>query len=444
VIESQQELEARLRRVLREAASELAVPPPVWTGPSAAAPTATRRLSAGPLLGRLGVGMSVAVTVVIALGAFLLLGGHQRPTASAASGRQQLLNVIGVLRRPQTKADREVERALATQALTTPTRGVALWRGTPDLPLVRFARSTPWGQKLYFVPFKPLSTEQLAKIHSRYPGPERLQGARFREETLGLFTSPGGLRGRGLPAAAIEAGRGFLFEPAGRELAVGAGATASRLIIVVPDGVAKVDFVVPRQPFLGQFGAPIYRKSLSKTVSVQDNIAAVEVNRDATMGLAPATTGVAMVWYAPDGRVIKQVGDIAAANRVIPPPRPGPETPLSRAAERNPSTSNPVWITPRSGGPHTDFIDHFRQLLNNSGYSFRLTGPSCPTIQVINDVGSTAGPNAKTLRGRIWSNSVAEGGTWCPGTYHLSIAIANNRAPKNMPQPFGTATFTVH
>jgi hypothetical protein len=444
VIESQQELEARLRLVLRQAASELAVPPAVWAGPSSAGSRSGRRLSAGALLGRLGVAMSVGVTVAIVLGALILLGGHGRPTANTAvNGRLQLINRIGVLRRPQTKADRTVEKALRV-----PAGARVLVSRAPDLPLVRFARTTPWGQKLYLVPFKPLSAEQLVKIHSSYPKLASLGGARLRKETLELFGSPGGFRGGvGGTAATIEAGREIAFEAAGRELAVGAGATATRLIVVVPDGVAKVEFVVPRQPFLGTYGAPIYKHSLSKTVPVQNNIAATQVNRDASAGLGPRTTAVAMIWFASDGRVIKRIGDLAAANRVIPPPRPGPQTPRSRAAERNPSTPNPVWITPRTGGPHTDFIDHFRQLLNNSGYSFRLTGTSCPTIQIINDVSSTAGPNAKTLRGRIWNNSVAEGGTWCPGTYHLSIAVtvsAPNGNLKHIARPFGTATFTVH
>ncbi len=387
--------------------------------------------------GWLAITLGVAAALAVVAVALVSLGGHTNSSPATAPGRQRLIDLISVLRRPQTKADREVERAL-------PARGLAQWGEAPDLPLVRFATTTPWGQKLYFVPFKPLSPAQLAKLHSRYPRLAPLEGARFHEEMLELFASPGGFRGLGGAATAVEDGHEIAFEAAGRELAIGAGSTATRLIAVVPDGVAKVEVVVPRQPYLGQFGAPIYRHSLSTAVSVHNNIAAVQVNRDATAGLGPSTTGVAMIWYAPDGQVIKRIGDLAAANRVIPPPRPGPETPRSRAAERNPSTPNPVWVTPRSGGPHTDFIDHFRQLLNNSGYSFQLSGTSCSTILIINDVSSTAGRNAGKLRGRIWNNSVAQGGTWCPGTYHLSIAVASNRAPKHMGRPFGTATFTVH
>lgn len=445
MIDSQQELEARLRRALREAASELPVPPPVWAGPSAAAPRPGRRLSARALLGRLAAATAVAAPLAIALGAVLVLGGHQRPTASTAAGeRQQLLHILGVLRRPQTRADREAEKLLPVPRRN---RRFAFMQRTPDLPLVRLATTTPWGQKLYFVPFKPLSAKQLTEINSTFPRLARLLGVGIHEETLGLFTSSGGpIGGASGTAASIESGREIALEGAGRQVGDGSGTTITRLMVVVPDGVAKVEFVVPRQPFLDEFGAPIYAHSLSATVSVHDNVAATQVNRDATTGPVSWTTGVAMIWYAADGRVIKRIGDLAAANRVIASPQPGPETPLSRAAERDPSTPNPVWVTPRSGGAHTDFVVHFRQLLNLSGYAFRLSGTSCPTIQIINGVGSSAGPNANNLRGRLWNGSVAEGGTWCPGTYHLSAAVqvsAPNGDLKYVARPFGTATFTV-
>jgi hypothetical protein len=44
-------------------------------------------------------------------------------------------------------------------------------------------------------------------------------------------------------------------------------------------------------------------------------------------------------------------------------------------------------------------------------------------------------------RGRIWSVQVGPvvGQAWCPGTYHLSVAIMGRREAR----AFGTATFTV-
>ncbi len=152
-----------------------------------------------------------------------------------------------------------------------------------------------------------------------------------------------------------------------------------------------------------------------------------------------------MIWYSADGQAIKRIGNFANVNRVIPPPKPGPETPLSRAAERDPSPSNPVWVTPAVGGPHTNFVLHFRVLLNDADYRYRLTGTSCPAITV----NGGSGGGAMDLRGRIWSDVVdaAQGQTWCPGTYHLSATVMDlgrHGMLKHPVAPFGTATFTVH
>jgi hypothetical protein len=51
------------------------------------------------------------------------------------------------------------------------------------------------------------------------------------------------------------------------------------------------------------------------------------------------------------------------------------------------------------------------------------------------------GGGTNDLRGRIWSDQVGAvaGQAWCPGTYHLSVAIMGRREAR----AFGTATFTV-
>jgi len=61
-------------------------------------------------------------------------------------------------------------------------------------------------------------------------------------------------------------------------------------------------------------------------------------------------------------------------------PEPAAPTALSRRAERNPATPNPVTVTPRAGGPHTAFKLTFRALLNGGGYSYQVEaegGPGC-------------------------------------------------------------------
>jgi hypothetical protein len=76
-------------------------------------------------------------------------------------------------------------------------------------------------------------------------------------------------------------------------------------------------------------------------VHVHDNIAAFEVNRYAD-DIQPV-----MIWYGPGGRLIKRVGDFSTLNCVVAPPTPTPATARSRRAERDPSTPNPVTVTPQ-------------------------------------------------------------------------------------------------
>jgi hypothetical protein len=79
----------------------------------------------------------VAVTVALAAGAVVLLGGHKRvtPAAAAVPGRQQLIDILGVLRRPQTEADLSLPPGMRTLF------------GAPDVSLIRLATITPWGER---------------------------------------------------------------------------------------------------------------------------------------------------------------------------------------------------------------------------------------------------------------------------------------------------------
>jgi hypothetical protein len=224
---------------------------------------------------------------------------------------------------------------------------------------------------------------------------------------------------------------------AGRSFA--GGSTETRLILVVPDGVAKVAFVMPRQANRTDPTAPIYRHTLTVTARVRGNVAAVQVPRECCAGEPP------MTWYAPDGQVVKRLGDPAAANRVVSPPKPGPETAQSRAAEHDPSTPNRVWVTPVTGGPHANYLVHFRILLNDADYTFHFSGTRCPAITFAGGQGGGSG----NLRGRLFSGvlDAVHGQSWCPGTYRVSVSVMDlGRAAnlKHPAKPFGTATFTVH
>jgi len=271
------------------------------------------------IAGGLTLAVAAAVTVVIGVGALILLGSHKRSTTErpAASGTQQLTAILGVLRRPQTKAD-------LNQKVLSQLQGSSPFLGKPDLPLVRFATTTPWGERLYFVPMKPLTAQQLASLRHRFAriSAHDLAHLRAQGETLSVFSSQGG--GGAANAATIQAGKAMAYEGAGRAFA--GGATRTKLILVLPDGVAKVQFVLPRQPQPSVPGAHIYPSSTKVTVRVRDNIAAAEVPRNLP-GVA-----VPMIWYSPDGQVLKRLGNLAGVNRVVSAPQPGASDQKPRSA----------------------------------------------------------------------------------------------------------------
>ena len=87
---------------------------------------------------------------------------------------------------------------------------------------MRFATTTPWGERLYFVPIKPLTSQQLASLQHRFPhlAAHDLANLRTQGETLSMVSSQGG--GGAGSVATIQAGKAMAFEGAGRAFAGGA------------------------------------------------------------------------------------------------------------------------------------------------------------------------------------------------------------------------------
>ena len=357
-----------------------------------------------PRRGSLGAFAAVVlsgVAVVVALGALVSLRGHNAappppPRSSAAKpipGRQQLIDILGVLRRPQTRDDLPpwVERVLRVTPF-----------GAPDVALIRRVGVTPWGSGVVLIPTKPSARAFPARS----------------EEGIDLEVDGGG--GCCATAAVIEAYGDMAIDGAGRSFA--GGSTQTRFTVLVPDGVATVQFLMPRPP--------------DPVAVVHNNVAAVQVAQGCCTG------GVPMIWRAADGHVIRRIG--GPTPPVVAAPHPGPETAQSRAAERDPSTPNRVWVTPAAGGRRTNFKLHFQVLLNDADYSYALSGTRCPGITV----NGGDGGGASDVRGRIWSDYVdaVAGQSWCPGPYHLSATIMDLGRYGNLKHPahpFGTATFTV-
>jgi hypothetical protein len=256
-------------------ARDLAVPEvdPVEIGRLAGRPRRARRR----LIEGAAAGAAVAVTVGVAL--IVLLAGHDRaalPTGgnSATPGAARpLTRILAVLRRPQTPADR------ATESIFHP----GMFQGqNPDLSLVRLAVVTAWGDKVVLAPEN---------------------GHRY--DTLGIYlVSSSASSGSRATANQIQAGHAW----------TGVGPTSGpsghwrgiRLIVVVPDGVAKVAVLLAPEPRSGSAsgsGAQAPMRASTVTVPVHNNIASVQV-KQYCCGDFPV-----MRWYASDGRLIKVTGD---------------------------------------------------------------------------------------------------------------------------------------
>jgi hypothetical protein len=403
--------------------------------PAGSAIAGRRRTSLGAFAAVVLSGVAVAV----ALGALVSLRGH--PTSSSPKttpaatipGRQELIDVLGVLRRPQTYAD--LHSPWIQRFLQGPFPILA-GQGTPDLPLIRRVGVTPWGSGVVLIPEEPLTSSSRVALQRRFPNLLAGRFVRPRRTGEGVMLDVDSGGGCCATAADIES-RGMV-DTDGAGISFAGGSTQTRLTALVPDGVATVEFALPRQPNPGDPGAPIYPSALTVRAPVHDNVAAVQVDRECCGANVP------MIWLAADGHVIKTIGDPAAASQVVAPPQPAPETALSRAAERDPSTPNRVWVTPSVGGPHADFSVHFWLLLNDADYRYAVSGTSCPQHAFPGGGGGGTGD----LRGRLWSDSLTavQGQPLCPGTYHVSVTVFDLGRfgyLKHPARPFGTATFTV-
>lgn len=401
-------------------------------------PGALRRVQRGfrilPALFALLVAAAIAVVAVTELRHRAPLSSDSSVADGKVAGRHQLIEMLAPLQRPQTAGD------LKLSLLSRPRGpGLAGLNGVIDRPLVRYAATTPWGERLFIVPMRPASAAQIAAEKRRYPELRRaFARSASRGETVGLFGSGGG-GGFATPASLERYGEG--------ETEGGSGET--RVISLVPDGVARVEFLFARQPAGSQYGGPLYPHVLRVTVAVHDNIAAAQVHRASVGG------GEATIWYNAAGQTLRRIGNFAALNRVVKVRQPGPQTPASRAAQRNPSTPNPVWVTPAVGSPSTVFRVHFRVLLNGADYRYRITGTRCSHYTF---PGGTGNPDA--LRGSIWNDSLnaVQGQKLCPGTYHVSVSVMSagrysrasrpaiphhRRAALGGEPSFGHATFIV-
>jgi len=375
-------------------------------------------------------------------------GGHAAgdpsgsgPATSVAASRvnQQLTSILAVLRRPQTALDRKV---FAQSGLADRPPIFTLILGEVDPASARVATITPWGSRVLLALTEPPTAAQShaaarATVRRMGSSPRGLQPDHV--ERLILFANHGW--GGGGTVNTVEAGKSMQTEGWGTSYA--GGSTGTRAYVVVPNGVARVTFVLP-QSAAGRSQGPQYAQPLRLTVPVHGNIAAFEARRS-TRGSIP------MIWYAANGHVIKQIGDVAANTTVQPVvhPKPTPATAASRAAELNPATPNQVTITPRTGSPTTTFQINWRLLLTGADYQFDPVGPQGSKCYGANAIPGGLGGGTTDVRGQLYGEALGplppQG--WCPGTYRVSVNVldlgAGRSAVSPVPQAFGSATFTV-
>ena len=237
----------------------------------------------GRLVDALAAGVAIAVAVGVGVALIVLLAGSHGRASLTSAGRvptpaaaEPLARILGVLRRPQTAADRAVEPKVR-------------W-ANPVMSLVRLAATTPWGQQVVLVPQRARQDDTLALLVS---------GGLARGVPHPAIAGYGGTTG--ITPDAIEAGDGalMLVPASGRAR----GSTETSLFMVVPDGVAKVSFVIPPKHASGSVsGWTAYAPLPTVTVPVHNNIAYVQLHEPCCGGV-PETR-----WYAPDGRLIKPTG----------------------------------------------------------------------------------------------------------------------------------------
>jgi len=179
-------------------------------------------------------------------------------------------------------------------------------------------------------------------------------------------------------------------------------------------------------------------QALRRTVEYENSHSCPEESSPSCLApLGSIHYGDALTNHAP-------AGDAAST----PSAQPTPATALSRQAERNPATPDPVTIMPAAGGPHTTFTLAFRALLNGGGYSYLIRAPGPAACQRAAER-ATGGNNiaiggTPILRGqRITKTLEPPPAGLCPGRYRVYVAYSSPETQQMQNFPFATVHFSV-
>lgn len=341
------------------------------------------------------VALAGSVIVVFLVAGVALVGLHRHPGSRAGIGVRpagpdsQLRAVLGVLRRPQTTADRRALKRSRELPLGDPVAGRL------DPASARLATVTSW-----HVPVLVAVVEPATRRGSGHP-------PSLSQPHLLLSTPQGGACCA--TAASVEKTGDANYENDGGPPAV------TRVYAVVPDGVARVAFHVAAGK-----GGP----TRAIRTAVHGNVAAIQTHDLCCAGWSPL-----MTWYASDGHVIKTVVTASVSGSVTPPRSAAPE---------------PVAVRPRAGSARTTFNASFRAPRSGTAYYYKLAGPAGCTGS---STGSFSTARRLDIRGKRVSIplSPSPGQNWCAGTWTVKVGEATDRGKTIIPAAptFGSASFTV-
>ena len=127
-------------------------------------------------------------------------------------------------------------------------------------------------------------------------------------------------------------------------------------------------------------------------------------------------------------------------------PAAAPETPLSRRAERDPDTPNPVTVAPRAprlapGQIRLPMAASFTILVRGQGYRVVMQSPTgCRSVTQ-----TWSAEPIFDLRGQRFAVPLTPPGRWrwCVGRYTVTVAVSRRGHRRIRALPFGTASFTV-
>ena len=196
-----------------------------------------------------------ALALVVAGGAFLFLDhpsrlANHQPGSAVPAALRPIAAEIGLLRHPQDPAELQ---AIEQHVTSWNRRYYGMVQARPVPAWVRLAAVTPWGQKIYLVP---------------------MIASTSRDAVLGVGVGDRGAGSCCNNAAGLKA-RGI-------ELPGFAGTTPGRVsgILIVPDGVATVSIVIPRQrpPHAPSGG------TITITTPVHNNVAIFETTAGTAIG----------------------------------------------------------------------------------------------------------------------------------------------------------------